>query len=156
MLKLQLALVLLLVGQNHAKLSASSQRQLAEFEKMLAAEEKEERARENQGYGLRYMNNMTNMNNMNKNDTNAGNYQLELGQLLKGVLGQLTSGKPVKMIVDIKNPEVMTGEDGKLGELGTDITALQGASRSGKKKKKGKKFRAAKPSCCPYCRHGAC
>merc|ERR1711910_227321 len=101
MLKLQLALVLLLVGQNHAKLSASSQRQLAEFEKMLAA-------KENQGYGLRYMNNMTNMNNMNKNDTNAGNYQLEMGQLLKGVLGQLTSGKPVKMIVDIKNPEVMT------------------------------------------------
>jgi len=103
------------------------------------------------------MNNMTNMNNMNKNDTNAGNYQLEMGQLLKGVLGQLTSGKPVKMIVDIKNPEVMTGEDGKLGEPGTDITALQGASRSGKKKKKGKKFRSVKPpSCCPYCRHGAC
>merc|ERR1711990_61937 len=178
MLKLLLSLVLLLqVGHNHAKLSASSQRQLAVYRKMLEeAEQAEVTPETNAGndeayYALDAGNNGTGndavdakgsgdanntlafrtmKNGMDnglkvENDTDASNdadpgpdpgpepepepasasarapapdpANYQLGKLLSGILGQLTSGNPVKMIVDIKNPEVMIDE-----EDGTDIS----------------------------------
>merc|ERR1711990_752074 len=48
-------------------------------------------------------------------DNNAGEStktdQKQLAQLIKSIFGQLSSGNPVKMIVDIKNPEVMIGNN---------------------------------------------
>merc|ERR1712212_353821 len=40
----------------------------------------------------------------------GGADQNQLGQLFMGIFGQLKSGNPVKMVVDIKNPEVMIDE----------------------------------------------
>merc|ERR1711990_288203 len=187
MLKLLLSLVLLLqVGHNHAKLSASSQRQLAVYRKMLEEAEQAEVTPEtnagndeayyasdagNNGTGndavdakgsgdanntlaFRTMKNGMDNGLKVENDTDASNdadpgpepepasasapapgpdpgpepepesarapapdpANYQLGKLLSGILGQLTSGNPVKMIVDIKNPEVMIDE-----EDGTDI-----------------------------------
>merc|ERR1712168_123447 len=49
----------------------------------------------------------------------------QLGQLMMGILDQLNSGKEVKMIVDIKNPEVMMGNNHK--DDAADITAVEEA-----------------------------
>merc|ERR1711931_397831 len=46
-----------------------------------------------------------NLNNTAGDSTKTD--QKQLGQLIKSILGQLSSGNPVKMVVDIKNPEVM-------------------------------------------------
>merc|ERR1711990_675764 len=191
MLKLLLSLVLLLqVGHNHAKLPASSQRQLAVYRKMLEEAEQagvttEANAGNDEAYynapdagnngtgndaveakgsgdanntlAFRTMKNGMDNGLKVENDTDASNdadpgpdpgpepepasapapgpdpgpepepesarapapdpANYQLGKLLSGILGQLTSGNPVKMIVDIKNPEVMIDE-----EDGTDIS----------------------------------
>merc|ERR1712168_599682 len=175
MLKLLLSLVLLLqVGHNHAKLSASSQRRLAVYRKMLEEAEQagvtpEANAGNDEAYynaqdagnngtandavdakgsgdanntlAFRTMKNGMDNGLKVENDTDASNdadpgpgpepepesarapapdpANYQLGKLLSGILGQLTSGNPVKMIVDIKNPEVMIDE-----EDGTDIAAV--------------------------------
>merc|ERR1711990_119028 len=55
--------------------------------------------------------------------------QKQLGQLIKGILGQLSSGNSVKMVVDIKNPEVMIGKnEGNTGKT-TDAEKMAKAFR---------------------------
>merc|ERR1711936_1556442 len=55
-------------------------------------------------------------------DNNAGDStktdQKQLAQLIKSIFDQLSSGNPVKMVVDIKNPEVMIGNDEQEAQLG--------------------------------------
>merc|ERR1712168_1384250 len=55
-------------------------------------------------------------------DNNAGDStkadQKQLAQLIKSIFGQSSSGNPVKMVIDIKNPEVMIGNDEQEAQLG--------------------------------------
>merc|ERR1711970_1493294 len=63
-----------------------------------------------EGTALRYLDN--NAGDSTKTD------QKQLAQLIKSIFGQLSSGNPVKMVVDIKNPEVMIGNDEQEAQLG--------------------------------------
>merc|ERR1719315_537174 len=75
--------------------------------------------------------------------------QKQLGQLIKSIFGQLSSGNPVKMIVDIKNPEVMIGNESDVDELNTD--GHMGKMEATKDDKIGSLaavYRGKEPSCC--------
>merc|ERR1712168_173417 len=63
-----------------------------------------------EGTALRYLDN--NAGDSTKTD------QKQLAQLIKSIFGQLSSGNPVKIVVDIKNPEVMIGNDEQEAQLG--------------------------------------
>merc|ERR1711970_654671 len=156
MLKLPLVLALLVVGQNHAKLSNASKKKLMQYRTMLEAAEKAglegnattttpgsttttsggmNPAAEGMngstttpsGPAAKVDDNATTAANgtagaLRYFDNNAGEStkadQKQLAQLIKSIFGQLSSGNPVKMVVDIKNPEVMIGNDEQEAQLG--------------------------------------
>merc|ERR1711990_214982 len=120
MLKLPFLLVLLVVGQNHAKLSSIGKQKLMEYRTMLEAAEKEDLgdAADVGNAGIKNAATAAEGKDPPDLDNTAGDStkvynteQKQMAQLIKSIFGQLSSGQPVKMIVDIKNPEVMIGNN---------------------------------------------
>merc|ERR1711990_1232191 len=133
MLKLPLMLVLLVVGQNHANLSKINKEKLAKYRQMLekaelAAAGNDTDTTVTEGTPKNRVDHpdpggdknrecedeycdvgRPNLNNTAGDSTKTD--QKQLGQLIKSILGQLSSGNSVKMVVDIKNPEVMIGKN---------------------------------------------
>merc|ERR1712168_1375345 len=102
------------VVHNHAKLSSIGKQKLMEYRTMLEAAEKEGDVM-HQGDAITATKGVDPARPAHDLDNTAGDStktdQKQLGQLIKSMFGQLSSGNPVKMIVDIKNPEVMIGNN---------------------------------------------